>query len=233
MKTDADLEEAGKAAAAEGMRLFHLDVTDPYPHELAAPLATATAQARHARAVESRKVIDEIFHAAGWGADTPYPGNRIGREWCGFTAAACWRAAGIDPKWLAAFFASTLRLAAWAGYRDWNTHKNPPPPIGQARRLVAKLDRTSTAGSLRFGPREGDIVIVGDGAPAEGEHITIAVGGVTAAGTIMTVSGNGGGNGPDGKHREGIVLREYQIGGPGRIVLWIYRPAPSDLIAVV
>jgi hypothetical protein len=234
VNTDTELAEAGKAAAAEGLRLFHLDVVDPWPVDLLPPPTGNLARLRaHTRAVESRIIIDGIFEAAGWGADTPYPGNRRGREWCGFFAAACWRAAGMDPKWLAPFFASTLRLGSWVRYRDWNKYKNPAPPTGAPRRLVAKLDRESSVDSLPFAVREGDIVIVGDGSPAEGEHITIALGGVTSRRTILTVSGNGGGNGPDGKSREGVVLREYAIGGTGRIVLWVYRPAPSDLEPVL
>jgi hypothetical protein len=232
--TDAELLEAGKRAAAEGLRLFHLDVIDPWPADLVPPPPNSLARMRaHTRAVDSRIVIDDIFAAAGWGADTPYPGNRRGREWCGFFAAKCWREAGIDPKWLAPFFASTLRLASWCSYRAWGNYKNPTPHAGVQRRLVAKCGRDTKPENMPFDVREGDIVIVGDGSPAEGEHITIALGGVTSKRTIMTVSGNGGGNGPDGKNREGIVLREYSIGGTGRIVLWVYRPAPGDLEPVV
>ncbi len=220
MKTEQDLIDAGKAAAIEGLRLFHLDVRDPSAPALAA---------KDAEALRWREIIDDIFRAAGWGADTPYPGNRVGREWCGFFAAKCWREAGMDPRWLAAFLAGTLRLVSWGGYRSWRHYKNPPPKAGDPRRLVAKLGRASLPADLPFVVREGDIVVVGDGTPAEGEHITIALGGVTAAGGIMTVSGNGGGNGPDGKHREGIVIREYKIGGPGRVVLYVYRPALTDI----
>jgi len=230
MKTDVELAEAGRNVVVEGLRLWHLDVIDPMPGDLAPPLGTPAAQSRHARALHSRKVIDSILVAAGWDWKVPYAGNRRGPEWCGFFAAACWRAAGIDPKWLAPFFASTLRLHAWAHYRNWNDKPNPPPAAGLQRRLVAKLGPDSTVKSLPFVPREGDIVIVGDGNPADGDHITIATGVDLERGIIRTVEGNGTGNGPDGNHREGIVVAERRIGGPGYCVRWVYRPAPSDLV---
>ncbi len=230
MKTEQDLIDAGKAAIAEGLRLWHLDVIDPLPADLAAPLSTPSRQLAHTRALESRKLIDSIMVAAGWGFDTPYKGNRVGREWCGFFAAACWHAAGIDPKWLAPFWASTLRLRNWVTYRPWNDYANPRPAPNAPRRLSARLDERSTIASLPFAVREGDIVIVGDGTPAEGEHICLAMGVDVARNAVLTVEGNGVGIGPDGKHREGVVTGVRRLGGAGRRVLWIYRPAPSDLL---
>jgi hypothetical protein len=221
VKTEAELVEAGRAAVVEGLRLWHLDVVDPSPRALADG---------DQRALEDRKVIDSILIAGGWDWMVPYAGNRRGPEWCGFFAAACWRAAGIDPKWLAPFFASTLRLHAWGHYRNWNDKANPLPAAGEQRRLVARLDRHSTVKSLPFIPREGDIVIVGDGNPAEGDHITITTGFDAEAGLVLTVEGNGGGLGPDGKRREGIVTGRRPIGIEPHCVRWIYRPSPSDLL---
>lgn len=232
--TDADLEAAGKAAVIEGLRLWHEDIGDPAPQFLITPPANATAKQLelHARATRWRRVIDTILVSAGWDWLVPYAGNGPGPQWCGYFMARCWRIAGIDPKWLAAFFASTLRLYNWAHYRPWNDKPNPAPASGQPRRLVAKLGRESKASSLPFKPREGDIVIIGaDAAHPEGRHICVATGFDEARGVITTVEGNGWGNGPDGKPREGIVVGERKIGGAtGDVVLWVYRPAPSDLL---
>lgn len=233
MTADEQLAEAGRNAVLEGLRLWHLDVGDPAPQFLTKPAPDATPKTLtlHERAARWRKVIDDIHVAAGWGASTPYAGNRVGREWCGFFAATCWRAAGINPSWLAPFWAGTLRLQSWVNYRNWNDYKNPPPAAGVQRRLVAKLGRDATVADLPFMPREGDIAIIGDDAGRpEGRHITVVTGIDLKWGHLLTVEGNGWGNGPDGKGREGIVVGERKIGGTGDRVMWIYRPAPSDLL---
>jgi hypothetical protein len=204
---------AGERALAEAVRLWSLDVYDPKRSD-------KTPAGEH-----SRKIIQEIVNAAGW-TWIDYDGD--GRvEWCGLHAAACWRAAGIDPKWLATFWASTYRLDAWATYRDFNNHKNPKPAQGPYR-LVAKLDSSSKV--LPFEPRAGDILTVGDGIPAFGDHITIVESWDEARGIFIVLSGNGGGLGPDGKRRQGIVRSEFRLGGSGYCARRIIRPAPSDLL---
>lgn len=227
MSDEQRLIDAGRAALAEMERLFQLDVIDPAARDLAppAPGSSPKLHLAHERAVHSREVIDEILKACGWGWRTPYAGNHLGPEWCGLAAGKGWAAAGLDPTWLAAFFPSTLRLHYWAHYRDWNDHGNRPPASGP-RRVAIQVDGKLPDG---FTPREGDIVIVGDGNPGVGDHITVFKREV-APGRWLTISGNGGGNGPDGKYREGIVEREFSLSGTGYRVLWIYRPALSDLL---
>jgi hypothetical protein len=214
--------------------MWTLDVGDPAPRFLAPPPAGANAKhlTLHERALRWRGVIDSIHLSAGWGWATPYKGNGFGTEWCGLFAAACWRKAGIDPKWLAPFFASTLRLYSWAHYRDWNDHKNQPPPVGASRRLAMKLSRDSKVADLLFEPRAGDIAVVGsDPNHPEGRHITVVTGFDRERSFVTTVEGNGGGYGPDEKWREGIVVGTRKIGADtGDVVLWIYRPAESDLL---
>ena len=236
MKTDAELEEAGRAALAEGLRLWHLDIGDPAPQYLAEPHLWPSPQwlLLHERALRWRAVIDDILKSAGWGAQTPYAGNGKGPEWCGLFAAKCWREAGLDPKWLASFFASTYRLHLWAHYLPFNQHVNPAPALGEPRRLVAKLGPSSTPRDLPFVVRHGDIVVIGGPHDESvGRHIEVARGTDLARGVILTVGGNAWGNVPDGKSREGIVIGERHIGGTGDHVMWIYRPAPGDLEAAV
>jgi len=106
------------------------------------------------------------------------------------------------------------------------------PHIGPHRlavkfnRHMPELDEHGQA----FSPREGDILVVGDATPIYGDHITLVKSYDATNGVFETVSGNGGGDGPDGKYREGVVVRGYALNGPGYRALWLYRPAPSDLM---
>lgn len=217
MTTDAELAEAGRAAVVEGLRLWHLDVIDPKPSD------------RADRAEHSRKVIDEILTASGWTWQVPYRGD--GQvEWCGLFVAACWRAAGIDPKWLATFFASTYRLDSWARYKSFNDKPNRKPVTGPYRLLV-ELTPHSTA--LPVEPREGDILMIGDGSPAAGDHICLVTGFDAESKLFLTVEGNGSGIGPDGKRRQGIVTARRALGGEGYCARRLIRPAPSDIEPMV
>lgn len=217
MTTDAELAEAGKAAVVEGLRMWHLDVVDPKSAD------------KSERAESSRKVIDEILTAGGWTWQVPYKGD--GQvEWCGLFVAACWRAAGIDPKWLATFFASTYRLESWARYRAFNDKPNRKPATGPWR-LMAEMTQHSSA--LPFAPREGDILMIGDGSPAAGDHICLVTGYDAVNRIFLTVEGNGSGLGPDGKRRQGIVTARRHLGGEGYCARRLIRPAPSDIEPMV
>jgi hypothetical protein len=77
-------------------------------------------------------------------------------------------------------------------------------------------------------PRAGDVIIVGDGNPPVGDHITVCCGFDAKTSTVSTISGNGVGLGPDGKRREGIVRRDFKP-GEGYQPLWLVRPAFDDL----
>lgn len=209
------VQTAGSLAVAEAQRLWSLDVIDPRRTD------TST------RAVQSRAVIDEILRASGWTWEIPYKGD--GQvEWCGLFAAACWRRAGIDPRWLATFWASTLRLSSWFQGKHWNG-----APAGGPRPHVF-LDASSKPSACRLNdtsiPRPGDIVIVGDGSPAAGDHITLCESYDAATGTFRTLSGNGGGIGPDGRRRQGVVRADFKVGGGGYCVRLVGRPLPGDLL---
>jgi hypothetical protein len=211
------LARAGALAAAEALRLWNLDIYDPSTRDTSP------------RADMSRAVIDRILRDAGWGFATPYLGNGP-PQWCGLFAAACWRVAGLDPKWLATYWASTYRLGCWVRYERFDQkHPNPKPADRTDMRLGVKLYEHSQA--LPFEPRPGDVVIVGDGEPEAGDHITIALSYDPVTRTFDTISGNGGGDGPRGNRREGISRREYRIGGPGYCVRYVMRPAFVDLLA--
>lgn len=210
-----DLVEAGQAAVAEAVRLWQADVYDPPRSD------------KSEAAARSRRVIDEILMAAGWDWQVPYKGD--GQvEWCGLMAAACWRAAGLDPKWLATYFASTYRLDTWAKYRDFNPDKPNRRPASGPYRLIGELDAHST--DLPFDPQAGDILMIGDGNPAMGDHICLVVEYDRARKLFMTIEGNGVGLGPDGKRRQGIVRGLRLLGGQGYCARRLIRPAPGDLL---
>jgi hypothetical protein len=215
--TDAELAEAGKAAVVEGLRLWHLDVIDPRRNDMSD------------RANASRKVIDEIIAAAGWTWQVPYFGDGQ-LEWCGLFVAACWRAAGIDPKWLATYFASTYRLDTWARYRQFGNTPNEKPSTGPHRLIV---DLTPLSTDLPFPPRAGDILMIGDGSPVAGDHICLVTRYDHERRAFETVEGNGSGLGPDGKRRQGIVTARRSLGGQGYCARRLIRPAPSDIEPMV
>jgi hypothetical protein len=210
-----DLADAGLRAVAEATRLWQADVFDPQRSD------------KSAAADHSRKIIDEILMASGWEWQVPYKGD--GQvEWCGLFAAACWRAAGLDTKWLATYFASTYRLDTWARYRDFNPDRPNKKPEQGPYRLLAEFTDLST--DVPFEPQAGDILMIGDGSPVMGDHITLVVEYDRARKIFTTLEGNGVGIGPDGKRRQGIVRAERHIGGEGYCARRLIRPAPSDLV---
>jgi hypothetical protein len=210
--TDA-LALAGQRAITEATRLWNLDVFDP-------PKSDHSPRAR-----ECARVIEDVIKSAGWGFATPYEGNGA-PQWCGLFAGHCWRAAGLDPKWLATYFASTYRLNLWGSYQKFDQkHPNPRPATEDTRWLAELHDAPP------FAPQAGDILIVGDGDPHVGDHITLVVSYDAAVRTFDTISGNGGGVGPRGDRREGISRRAYTIGAAGYRAMWLLRPAFGDLVA--
>lgn len=204
------VKEAGIRAVEEAERLFALDVTNgDHGH--------------------SRDVIDSILETCHWTWPEVYPYHPGSVQYCALTTGHCWAKAGLDPKWLAVFFASTQRLDEWARYHDWNEHKNPRPAEGPYR-LVAQLNAHSTAADLPFEPQPGDIITIGDGSPPSGDHALVAASYDAARGVFVCYSGNGRGVGPDGKVRTGIVRSEVRIGGVGFCVRRVIRPALGDLL---
>ena len=213
--TDA-LTRAGELAVIEAERLWSLDVYDP-------PRADKSARANSCRAV-----IEGIIRGAGWGFTCPYLGNGP-PQWCGMFAAACWRAGGIDPSWFATYWASTYRLRCWARYERFDQrHPNPMPATSTDLRMFGELHPGKP---LPFDPRPGDVVIVGDGEPDAGDHVTVCVRYDAARRVFETISGNGGGAGPRGDRREGISRREYAIDTGGYRAMFVVRPAFGDLLA--
>lgn len=199
------LELAGLKALAKAKRLFALDVFDPKPGD------------NSARGVLCKTQITQLFKDSGWGwalKGKTYAGDGADpdQSWCGVFAHECWRAAGLKPS--IDHWASTWRMA--------NSIGNDPGAEGR----TVSPDGTWKAG---FTPRAGDIVIMGDGDPAWGEHIGI-LDYIDQTGWVHTYEGNGTGTGPDGKPREGIVRGLRPLIGKWR-VLRFYRP-PLDALTL-
>jgi hypothetical protein len=210
-----EAETPGELALSEALRLWHLDVYDP-------PRSDRSERSKH-----SRSVIESILTASGWTWEVPYKGD--GQvEWCGLFAGACWRAAGLDSKWLATYFASTYRLDNWARYRPWDAAHPNPRPIDRPRMLA---EFTSESTGVPFDPEPGDILMIGDGEPRCGDHICIVERYDEARRVFLTVEGNGTGTGPDGKRRQGIVRAERRLGGSGFCARRLIRPSEWDLVA--
>lgn len=212
------LQRAGELAALEAERCWNLDVIDP-------PRGSHDPRAPH-----SLGFINSVIDANGWGGNVKYTGNGP-PQWCGMFAGWCWKKAGLDPSWLPSYFASTYRLALWARYRRFSTSSkaNPLPKELSDRRLFTDLPRGE---EVAFAPRRGDILIVGDGQPAEGDHVTVVVGYDPSRRAFDTISGNGGGVGPRGDRREGVSRKTYEVDVVnGYRAMWLGRPGFSDLLA--
>lgn len=211
---DDVLEVAGQLAIVEALRIWRLDVFDPKRDD-----ASAAADA-------SRAVIDECMRSdlgSGWTWEKPYVGDDVkGKpEWCGFFAGRCW-CRSIPLAIRKAHFPSTFRLDAWAR--------------ADKRRGYLQLGPASTftdvATFCGTGPRAGDIGLVGDGTPAYGDHVVLVEGVDEETGMLRTVEGNGGGVGPRGNRRQGVVRALRPIGaraGHTYILRRLIRPASSDM----
>jgi hypothetical protein len=211
---DAELEAAGRRALEAALVLFGRDIVDP-------------AKSDHGtNADRCRHEIEACLKAGGRADLIPYLGDGH-CQWCGYFLAKCYLEAGIDPALLPTWFGSTWRLWAFATYHDFDDeHRNPRPSSGPYR-LACELDGKAPT----FEPRAGDILIVGNGSPKEGDHITIVESFDAATGTFVTISGNGSGTGPKGNSREGVSRKSFKLKGDAGayIAMWLYRIAPGDL----
>lgn len=208
------LEDAGNKAADAIEELWKLDIFDP-------PIGSSDPRAHFCL-----QEIEKIIAANGWSWALPYRGDGP-PQWCGMTAGYVWEKAGLDPKWLATYFASTYRLMLWATYQRYDSQRgeqNPPPADPTNRRLYMRVR------ALVEAPRRGDILIVGDGNPKWGDHVTVITGYDAAAGSFETISGNGGGYGPRGNYRQGVSKKTYLLGTGGYQPMYVIRPSEGDLL---
>jgi hypothetical protein len=228
--TDEDLVEAGKNAAAEGLRLWHLDVRDPSVADLAA---------HKPEALRWRDVIDWHLQADWLGQLHAVQGQPRRPEWCGVTADDCWIDGGARPeaqRGMVRLDAPAVRVGALP-YRTRSTDARTRRPPACSVALARSSGRRRRSPTLPFAIREGDIIVIGRPTDLEklrlvGRHIEIAIGVDLERGIVHTVSATPAATVPTGKPREGITVSERHIGPGGHNgdhVMWVYRPAPGDL----
>lgn len=217
------LEASGLAAAHEAERLWRMDIVDP-------PRGRKGAEADR-----WRKTIDAMIrHGLGWTWEPPYRADGD-YAWCGAYAATSWSAA-IPLATRKRYWSSTYRLDRWARYQSIDDQPADPSPDGPGR-ICVELDQYSQKIVLPDGshPRPGDLLLVGDGRPAYGDHITVIERYDPVTRTAHTLEGNGGGLGPDGKPRQGVVRARRMVGlRPGQSpntyhARRLIRPGPDDL----
>lgn len=211
-----DLEAAGRVALAEAQRLFASDIWDP-------PASDHRDVAERWRTAITDMIAGD--RGLGWTSEGRYAGDGD-YEWCGAFAASCWSRAGLPLATRKRSWSSCYRLQRWASCRPGaDGAPNQPPKIGT--RLCVALDEHSRALPVGVVPQAGDVLIVGDGVPAFGDHITLVESFDGRA--FHTIEGNGTGTGPDGKRRQGVVRGVRPLGGPGYCGRWLIRPAVGDL----
>lgn len=216
------LKVAGERALARALGQWKLDIRD---------------WKRTAKGVESeadRVIIDDyIRRGLGWTWQAPYAGDGA-FEWCGAFAAWCWYM-DLLPELRRDYLPSCYRLFAWSQGLTASGEK-PKAPIERPTFLA--LDENSTAadvlGFAGTGPRAGDLLIVGDGKPEYGEHITVVEKFDAAGERFYTVEGNGGGTFPDGTRGQGVVRAIRPLGRASvrYIARRLYRPTLAHLMAV-
>lgn len=213
---------AGLAAVAEAERLWKLNIVEP-----------PNGDEKYAA---SRAEIDAMIRSddgLGWSWLAPYVHD--GQfEWCGAFAARCWSVAGLPLKpHRHTFWSSTFRLDAWARYGSFNGTPSGHRPTSGARMLI-ELNADSKPEHCVFpdgsSPQPGDIVMVGDGTPPYGDHITLCSAFDMKTGVFSTFEGNAtGGVGPDGKRRQGVIKAERRAGGPGYCARRVIRVGAPDI----
>jgi hypothetical protein len=220
-----DVAAAGRVALAEAQRLWALDVYDPRRGD-------HSFDGDRCRAIIDRMIRSD--DGIGWSWRDPYEGDGYGDEWCGITAAYCWRHA-IPLAVRYTFFASTSRLLAWGEGRPWGKVRNVRPP----GRLCVAFDEHSRGMPPGVVPQAGDILLVG-GVPGgkrkrEGQHVEMVEMFNADARTFSVIGGNATGYGPHRDMQEGVTKSTRWLGlGPHQKpstyhVRWLIRPAPSDL----
>lgn len=189
---------------------------------------------------KSISMIDTFIRSSlglGWSWRKPYTANTF--EWCLAFVARAWAQAGVPLKPdRYHFFASTIRMLAWAQYEPWQDTPNPPPAEGPPRLLI-ELDERSNPSDCVFSdgtsPREGDIVLMGGVNTGAGKHGALTENYDARTGLFTTIEGNATGVLPNGSAAHGVVRARRFVGlRPGQaqttyFIRKVIRPSPHDL----
>lgn len=203
------LETAGRTAIERAFEWWKADIYDP---------KVGDGDGR-----TSRDYIDHFIRKGlGWTWEPPYAGDGA-FEWCGAFAAACWHT--VKPELRRTYFASTYRLDRFARYQSVNGEAN-----GGSGRLLAEFNENSHTRPLPFAPMPGDILLIGPTGSGFGKHITLVESFDSVKKVFHTIEGNGNGQGPTGRTRQGVVRASRVLGGPTWHARRLIRPSVEDLI---
>lgn len=211
--------EIGRRVMATATSQFNKDVID---------LPSVTDLTSRLRCID---IIDDYIRSdrgLGWSFEEKYDGSF---KWCGAFAAACWASVGLKFEERKHYWASCYRLDRWGRYLDLEHHKSVLPT--DPKRQYLKIDEHSDASTVRsFGPRAGDILLIGK-INSYGHHICLVESFDPDSRIFHTIEGNGGGIGPDGKRRIGIVRGRRFLGAKDLTkshARRLIRPSINDIV---
>jgi hypothetical protein len=233
--SDELLKRAGELALERALAEWKRDVVDPPRRSLNDPLFD-----------DDRKAIDDYIRNGAQLGGVSNPGKFVYQkdgdyEWCGAFHAHCWEPF-IQPDLRQLYWPSTYRLDCYgryvAGFSSANakaTAAKYPRPAADGRKYL-KLTATSKPADVEaFGPRPGDILLVGF-APGYGygSHVTLVERWDPVASVLHTIEGNATGIGPDGSRRQGVIKHQRPLGTPAPAktyhALRLIRPGINDVI---
>jgi hypothetical protein len=233
--SDELLKRAGEVALERALAEWRRDVVDPPRRSLNDPLFD-----------DDRKAIDGYIRNGAQLGGVANPGKFVYQkdgdyEWCGAFHAHCWEPF-IQPDLRQLYWPSTYRLDCYgryvAGFSSANakaTAAKYPRPVADGRKYLKLTAASKPADVEAFGPRPGDILLVGF-APglAYGSHVTLVERWDPVASVFHTVEGNATGVGPKGTRVQGVIKHQRPLGTltPAKTyhALRLVRPGINDLI---
>lgn len=235
MMDDRHLKAAGESAYWTAVFEWGKDVVDPPRKSLYDPLFD-----------DDRKIIDGYIRDGVLLGGVSNPRTFVytrdnDYEWCGAFAAWAWKPF-IQNDLRKLYWASTFRLDCYgryvAGFKTQNAinvaakySKHDPVP----RKYMQITPNTSVAAIDGFGPRRGDILLVGTSTGLDyGTHVTLVDRWDASQKVFHTVEGNATGLGPKGDRRQGVVkqVRPLHSATPAKEyhAIRLIRPGSNDLI---
>ncbi|NUN12889.1 MAG: hypothetical protein HUU55_04570 [Myxococcales bacterium] len=170
---------------------------------------------------KSREFIDDIIRTPSglnWTWEDPYVQDGD-YAWCGAFAAYAWGGAGLRLDLRKLYGSSCYRLNRAAQHKSAFGEDVPPKPADpdKQRKYVNLI--TNPKGLVQFGPRAGDILLVG--AKNYGSHIAIVDSFDPASGLFHTYEGNATGTGPySNKIVHGVIKTTQPLKKVRRILRW-------------
>ncbi len=217
---DDTLKAAGEKALSVAMTFWNQKIEDPAEKDT------------RPEAIRNKKFISDIIRTPegiNWTWEDDYKGDGD-FAWCGAFVAACWAKAGLKLAIREKDFASTYRLDRYAKADK----KNPGTGITLYDGKFRKYSQCNNLADIKeFGPRAGDILLVGD-RQGYGTHICLVASYDVENSIIYTVEGNGFGAMPGGLKGEGVIQRTRRVEkdpltGRARDVRRLIRPSFDDL----